>query len=328
MKAIVCQEFSPLERLKLLDVAAPIAAKEQVVIDIEAAGVNFPDGLLVQGLYQIKPPTPFSPGSEIAGTIAAIGEGVSHLVVGQRVIAFCMLGGFAEQVAVNAHAVMPLIDAIPSTEAAGLLTAHATAHHGLKQRANLQQGETLLVTGAAGGTGLAAVQIGKAMGAKVIAVCSSDEKLAVAKENGADVLINLNDGNLKELIKQATIGQGVDVVYECVGGDSFKACLSNMAWGGRLLVIGFAGGDIPQIPANHLLVKGCSVLGVFWGTFTHKQPQQFVSNMQQLMQWYAEKKVRVVIDQIFALKETPAAINKVMSRQVKGKVIINIKGSA
>ena len=324
MKAIICNEFGPVEQLECIEMDTPVAAKGQVLINIEAAGVNFPDGLLVQGLYQIRPPTPFVPGSEIAGTIAALGEGVNHLTVGQRVVAFCMLGGFAEKIVLDARMLMPLPEAISSTEAAGLLTAHATAHHGLKQRANLQAGETLLVTGAAGGTGLAAVQIGKAMGATVIAVCSSDEKLAVAKANGADILINHNDGSLKEAIKQATDGKGADVIYECVGGDTFKACLSNVAWGGRLLVIGFAGGDIPQIPANHLLVKGCSVMGVFWGTFTQKQPRDFIKNMQQLMQWYLEGKVKVVVDETFTLEHTADAIHKVMSRQVKGKVIITM----
>lgn len=325
MKAIVCQEFGPIEQLTYSDMPEPSAGSGEVVIDIAAAGVNFPDGLLVQGLYQMKPPIPFIPGSEIAGTISQVGEGVTHLTLGQRVIAFCMLGGFAEKIALNAKMVMPLPSHIPPVEAAGLLTAHATAHHALKQRANLQQGETLLVTGAAGGTGLAAVQIGKAMGAHVIAVCSSAEKLKVAQENGADTLINSSDGNLKEAIKQATNGKGADVIYECVGGDMFKACLSNVAWAGRLLVIGFAGGEIPQIPANHLLVKGASVLGVFWGTFTQKQPQDFMKNMQQLMAWYQSGEVSVVIDQTFSLEHTANAITKLTSRQATGKVIVTIE---
>jgi len=322
MKAVVCHQFSKVDDLTLETLAQPVAKKGQVVVNIEAAGVNFPDGLLVQGLYQMKPPTPFTPGSEIAGTISEVGEGVSHLSVGQRVLAFCMLGGFAEQVAVDAHLIMPLPDAIPTIEAAGLLTAHATAHHGLRQRGQLQAGETLLVTGAGSGTGLAAVQIGKAIGAKVIAVCSSDEKLAIAKANGADIGIKHTDGDLKAAIKAATDGQGVDVAYECIGGDIFKACLSNMAWNGRLLVIGFAGGEIPSVPVNLTLVKGCAVVGVFWGTFTQKQPQAFVKNMQELMGWYLAGKVKVIIDQQFALSDTVAGIEKVMSGKVNGKVVI------
>ncbi len=322
MKAIVCNEFSAVENLQLINVDAPKAKAGQVVLDIEAAGVNFPDGLLVQGLYQIKPPTPFIPGSEIAGTVVEIGDGVTHLNKGQRVICFCMLGGFAEQVAVDAKMVMPLPDDIPSTEAAGLLTAHATAHYALRQRSNLKAGETLLVTGAAGGTGLAAIQIAKAIGAKVIAVCSSEEKLAIAKENGADILINSGDAEVKSAIKFATDGRGVDVAYDCVGGELFNACLSNMAWNGRLLVVGFASGDIPKVSVNLTLVKGCSIVGVFWGTFTQKQPQIFIQNMQELMRWYQEGKVKVVIDEVFPLSATVDAINKLMSRRVKGKVII------
>jgi len=322
MKAIICNEYSAVKNLQLTDIETPIAKAGQVMLNIEAAGVNFPDGLLVQGLYQIKPPTPFIPGSEVAGIITSIGEGVTKFSLGQRVICFCMLGGFAEQVAVDANMVIPLPDYIPSIEAAGLLTAYATAHHALRQRGNLQSGETLLVTGAAGGTGLAAVQMGKAIGAKVIAVCSSEEKLSIAKENGADILINASNGDLKSAIKLATNGKGVDVVYECVGGDLFNACLSNMAWNGRLLVVGFASGDIPNIATNLTLVKGCSIIGVFWGTFTQKQPKVFINNMQELMQWYQEKKVKVVIDEVFPLSATVEAINKLTSREVKGKVII------
>ena len=324
MKAIICNEFSPVENLTLEEIESPKAKKGQVVIDIKAAGVNFPDGLLVQGLYQMKPPTPFIPGSEVAGVISEIGEDVEHLTLGQRVMTFCMLGGFAQQVAVNCRMVIPLPDYITFEEGAALLTAHSTAHHGLRQRGNLKAGETLLVTGAAGGTGLAAIQIGKAIGAEVIAVCSSDEKLAVAKENGADILINYSDGDLKAKIKTATEGKGVDVVYDSVGGDAFKACLSNIAWSGRLLVVGFASGDIPKIPANLALVKGCSIVGVFWGTFTQKQPKDFAKNMQELMQWYKEKKINVIIDETFPLSNTVGAINKLMSRQVKGKVVVKI----
>ena len=320
MKAIVCNEFAPVEQLKYEDVADPVAQKGQVVVDIKACGVNFPDGLLVQGLYQLKPPCPFIPGGEIAGVISQLGEGVNHLKVGTRVIGLCMLGGYSQKVACPATHVLPIPDGIPDDEAAALVTAHATAHHALKQRAQLKSGETLLVTGAAGGTGLAAVQIGKLMGAKVIAVCSTQEKLDVAKANGADILINYTDTDLKAAIKEVTNGKGVDVVYECVGGDTFHACSRSMAWNGRLLVVGFAGGTIPEFPVNLSLVKGYSVVGVFWGSFTQHQPQDFADNMHELLTWYVQGKVKVIIDEVIPLERAKDALNKVMGRKVKGKI--------
>ncbi|MFT2091527.1 NADPH:quinone oxidoreductase family protein [Paraglaciecola sp. 2405UD69-4] len=320
MKAIVCNKFAPVEALEYQDVPDPKAAKGQVVVDINAVGVNFPDGLLVQGLYQMKPAFPFIPGSEVAGVISEVGEGVTHLKVGMRVIALCMLGGYAEKVACPATHVLPLPDEIPDEEAAALVTAHATAHHGLKQRAQIKAGETLLVTGAAGGTGLAAVQIGKEMGAKVIAVCSSQEKLDIAKENGADILINYTDTDLKTAIKEVTNGKGVDVVYECVGGDTFHACSRSMAWNGRLLVVGFAGGTIPEFPVNLALVKGYSVVGVFWGSFTQHQPKDFAANMQELLTWYVQGKVKVIVDEVVPLERAKDGLKKVMNREVKGKV--------
>ncbi len=322
MKAIVCEAFGPVEALQYKDIADPVVKKGHVVVNIEAAGVNFPDGLLVQGLYQMQPPFPFIPGNEIAGTIAELGEGVNHLKVGQRVIALPLLGGYAEKALVPATHVMPLPDSIHANEGAALVTAHATAHHALKQRAKLQPGETLVVTGAAGGTGLAAVQIGKIMGAKVIAVCSTEEKLALAKENGADVLINYTEKDLKDALKEATDGKGADVVYECVGGDTFHACSRSMAWEGRLLVVGFAGGEIPKFPVNLSLVKGYSVVGVFWGSFTQHDPKGFAANMQELLGWYVQGKVKVVVDEALPLNRATEAMEKVMNRQVKGKMVV------
>ncbi len=322
MKAIVCEKFAPVEELLYKEVDDPIAAKGQVLIDISAIGVNYPDGLLVQGLYQMKPPFPFIPGMEVAGVISAVGEGVQHLQVGQRVIGLAGLSGYAEKVAVDAMTVMPIPDGIPDEEAAGLITAHATAHHALKQRANLQPGEILVVTGAAGGTGLAAVQIGKAMGATVVAVCSSQDKLDIAKANGADVLINYSESDLKTELKKLNDGKGVDVVYDVVGGEAFDACSRAMAWNGRLLVIGFASGTIPQFPVNLSLVKGYSVVGVFWGSFTKHEPQAFFDNMQELMTWYVEGKVKVHVDEVFPLADTAKALHKVLNRGVKGKVIL------
>lgn len=322
MKAIVCHEFAPIDALKYEDVDAPMAKPGEVVVDIEAAGINFPDGLLVQGLYQMKPPVPFIPGGEICGVVSSTGEGVKHVAVGQRVIGLCRLGGFAEQVAIPADHVMPIPAQISSDEAAALTTAHATAHHALKQRAQLKEGETILVTGASGGTGVAAVQIAKAMGATVIAACSTDEKCAMVKEHGADITVNYSENDLKDTVKEITKGKGVDVVYECVGGDIFNACTRVMAWAGRLLVIGFAGGEIPKFPVNLALVKGYSVIGVFWGSFVQHQPKDFVMNMQELLTWYVQGTVRVHIDKRFALDETVQALQYVSQRKVKGKVVV------
>ena len=270
----------------------------------------------------MQPDFPFIPGSEVAGTISEVGEGVSHLQKGQRVIAVNNLGGYAEKMTVSARQVMPLPEGIPSTEAAALVTAHATAHHALKQRANLSAGETLVVTGAAGGTGLAAVQIGKALGANVIAVCSTEEKLALAKENGADILINYQEQDLKETLKEITQGRGADVVYECVGGDAFDACSRSMAWGGRLLVVGFASGEIPKFPVNLALVKGYSLVGVFWGSFTQHEPKLFADNMKELFTWYLQGQVKVIVDEALPLQNATQALDKVMNRQVKGKMVL------
>lgn len=322
MKAIVCEKFAAVEELQYKEVEDPKAGPGEVVIDVAAIGVNYPDGLLVQGLYQMKPPFPFIPGNEVAGVISEIGEGVKHLKLGQRVIGLGMLNGYAEKIALNAQMAMPLPDGIPDDEAAGLITAHATAHHALKQRAQLKAGEILVVTGAAGGTGLAAVQIGKAMGATVVAVCSNQEKLDIAKANGADVLINYLDSDLKTELKKLNDGKGVDVVYDVVGGDAFDACSRAMAWNGRLLVVGFASGTIPQFPVNLSLVKGYSVVGVFWGSFTMHEPKAFMENMLELMDWYVGGKVKVVVDETFTLADTAKALNKVLNREVKGKVIL------
>ena len=322
MKAIVCDAFGPIDDLQYKDVADPVAEPGHVVVNVEAAGVNFPDGLLVQGLYQMQPDFPFVPGNEVAGTIVELGEGGSHLHIGQRVIALSNMGGYAEKARIAATHVLPLPDAIHVNEGAALVTAHATAHHALKQRAKLQPGETLVVTGAAGGTGLAAVQIGKTMGAKVIAVCSTEEKLALAKEYGADVLINYKENDLKETLKEVTEGKGADVVYECVGGDTFHACSRSMAWEGRLLVVGFAGGEIPKFPVNLALVKGYSVMGVFWGAFTQHDPKGFAQNMQELLTWYVQGKVKVVVDEAVPLHQATQAMKKVMNREVKGKMVV------
>lgn len=323
MKAIVCEAFGPIEALQYKDLDMPEPAKGQVRVKVLASGVNFPDGLLVQGLYQAKPEFPFVPGMEFCAEVEALGEGVKHLKVGQRLLCSSKTyGGFAEYAIVDSRLVMPLPDSVNNIDAANLMCAHGTAHHALKQRARLKSGETLVVLGAAGGTGLAAVQIGKAMGAKVIAVCSSAEKLQLAKEHGADELINYSEQNLKSSIKELTDGKGADVVYDPVGGDAFDACTRAMARNGRLLVIGFASGRIPELPVNLTLVKEYSVIGVFWGSFVAHEPMIFLQNMQELFAWHAEGAVRIETDEVFPLSRTTDALSKVMQRQVKGKVVV------
>ena len=322
MKAIVCHKFAPIESLSWEDMPDPTISSTQVLIKVHAAGVNFPDGLLVQGLYQMTPKFPFIPGSEIAGEVIEVGDNVRHINVGQRVIAICQLGGFAQKAAVDANQVLPIPSDIPMVEAAGLTTAYATAHHALKQRANVRSGETVLVTGAAGGTGLAAVQIAKAMGATVIAACSTDDKCEMARQYGADITINYTRQNLKEDVKALTQNKGVDVVYECVGGDIFDACTRLVGWIGRLLVVGFASGNIPNFPVNLALVKGYSIVGVFWGTFARYHPELFAENMQELMTWYLTGKVKVAVDTCFNLEDAVKALTYVANRQVKGKAVL------
>ena len=323
MKVVVCNEFGPLDTLEYKEVDEPSPGKGEVRVKVLATGVNFPDGLLVQGLYQARPDRPFVPGVEFCGEVEELGEGVKHLKVGQRLMCSSRTyGGFAEKAIVNAMAVLPIADEVTSIDAANLMCAHGTAHHALKQRARLKKGETLVVLGAAGGTGLAAVQIGKAMGARVIAVCSSQSKLELAKANGADDGINYNDEDLKARIKELTDGKGADVVYDPVGGDAFNACSRAMARNGRLLVIGFASGKIPELPVNLTLVKEYSVIGVFWGSFAAHEPMVFMQNMQELFAWYREGAVRLETDEVFPLSRTADALAKVMNREVKGKVVV------
>lgn len=322
MQAVQCHQFGPVSDLSVESISLPQPGPHEIRIQTHACGVNFPDALMVQGKYQLTPDFPFTPGCEVAGTVSAIGDKVRHFSVGQKVAAVCQLGGFAEYVVVPAQQVLPVPDFIDMKEAAALITAHATAHHALKQRAAIQPGETLVVTGAAGGTGLAAVQIGKAMGARVIAVCSDDAKLALAKENGADEGINYSQNDLKEELKRLTNGKGADVVYECVGGATFDTLSRSMAWEGRLLVVGFASGTIPKLPVNLALVKGYALVGVFWGVFTQKSPEIFMQNMQELLGWYQQNKVKVVIDSTYSLEEVSDALQKLTDRAVKGKLVL------
>ncbi len=323
MKAIVCEQYAAIDQLQYQEIADPQPADNEVVVSVKAAGVNFPDALIVQGLYQDKPALPFTPGIEFAGDIISCGKNVAKLTPGTRVLGFSSgYGAYAEQVKCPAFSVIPLPDDMPNVDAANLVCAHGTAQHALKQRANLQAGETLVVLGAAGGTGIAAVQIGKAMGARVIAVCSSDEKLTIAKANGADELVNYSEQNLKTEIKRLTDGKGADVVFDPVGGDAFNHCSRSMARNGRLLIIGFASGEIPNLPINLTLVKEYSVIGVFWGSFTQHEPNVFAENMKELFQWYRDKQIKVITDAEIPLEKAVDALHLMVNREVKGKVVL------
>ncbi|CAN7346264.1 NADPH:quinone oxidoreductase family protein [Pseudomonas sp. LjRoot71] len=325
MKAVLCKAFGPAETLVLEEIASPEAKKNEVLLEVHSAGVNFPDTLIIEGKYQFKPPFPFSPGGEAAGVVTAVGEKVSHLKVGDRVMALTGWGSFAEEVAVPGYNVMPIPASMDFASAAAFGMTYGTSMHALKQRANLQPGETLLVLGASGGVGLAAVEIGKAMGAKVIAAASSAEKLEVAKAAGADELINYSESSLKDEVKRLTSGQGADVIYDPVGGDLFDAAIRSIAWNGRLLVVGFASGRIPELPVNLTLLKGAAVVGVFWGAFAQRQPQDNAANFQQLFAWHAEGKLKPLVSQTFPLAQAGEAINTLGQRKAVGKVVVSVR---
>ncbi|MEE4333794.1 NADPH:quinone oxidoreductase family protein [Pseudomonas alliivorans] len=325
MKALLCKAFGPASTLVLEDIPAPDIKKNEILLDVRAAGVNFPDTLIIEGKYQFKPPFPFSPGGEAAGVISAVGEKVTHLKPGDRVMALTGWGSFAEQVAVPNYNVLPIPESMDFTVAAAFSMTYGTSMHALKQRANLQPGETLLVLGASGGVGLAAVEIGKALGARVIAAASSAEKLDVAKNAGADELINYTDTNLKDEIKRLTNGNGVDVIYDPVGGDLFDQAIRAIAWNGRLLVVGFASGRIPELPVNLALLKGASVVGVFWGSFAQRQPQDNAANFKQLFAWFEEGKLKPLVSQVYPLERAGEAIDALGERRAVGKVVISIE---
>lgn len=320
MKAIIAHAFAPLDHLVHGDWPEPEAKGDAVVIEAEAIGVNYPDGLLVQGLYQMKPPTPFVPGMEVAGRIVAIGPKVTGLKLGDRVAALTVVGGYAEKVAVSEAMTMKLPDTMTAADACALICGYGTSHHALKQRGQLKSGETLCVLGAAGATGIAAVQIGKAMGAKVIGVASSPQKQRIALEAGADIAIGYD--NLKEALKEITGGKGVDVGFDPVGGDAFEALARAMGWNGRLLVIGFASGSIPKLAVNLTLVKGFSIVGVYWGEFTVKEPRAYADNMHELVGWYLAGKVKPVIEGIYPLADAATILKRVLGRGASGKLIL------
>lgn len=322
MRALICKEFGPYENLEVAEVDAPPLNEGFVQVDVKAAGVNFPDILLVEGKYQAQPPFPFIPGTECSGVVSEVGKNTSGFKPGDRVIVATMLGGFAEQAVAPAAQVIPIPDVMSFEHAAAFTTIYGTSYHALKQRAKLQPGETVLVLGAAGGVGLATVQLAKAMGAKVIAAASSSEKLDIAKEAGADELINYSTEDLKARVREITANKGVDVVYDPVGGDYSEAALRATGWGGRYLVIGFAAGPIPKVPLNLALLNSRDILGVFWGAWAGRNPRENAQNMKELFDLYEAKKITPHISAAYPLEEFAQAFADIMERRVKGKVIL------
>lgn len=324
MKAVLCKELGLPEKLVVEEVPSPKAGKGEVVLSVKACGVNFPDTLIIQGKYQFKPELPFSPGGEVAGVVKEVGEGVTSPKPGDRVIAFNTWGGFAEEMVVEADRTIPMPDRMDFVPASAFVLTYGTSYHALKDRAQLKPEETLLVLGASGGVGIAAVQLGKMMGARVIAAASTAEKLQVCKQNGADELIKYGEEDLRARVKELTSGKGVDVVYDPVGGPYSEPALRDMAWNGRFLVVGFAAGDIPKVPLNLTLLKGCSIVGVFWGAFTRKEPENNRRNNEDLMQFFVQGKVRPHIHATYPLEQAAQALNEVMNKRVSGKVVLTI----
>ncbi len=322
MKAVLCKQHGLPDTLVFEEIPSPKAGAKQVVITVKACGVNFPDTLIIQNKYQFKPDLPFSPGGEVAGIIKEVGEGVSQLNVGDTVIAMTGWGGFAEEVLTDASRVFPVPPVFDFKTAATFAYVFGTSYHALKDRAQLKEGETVLVLGASGGVGLAAVQLAKVMGAKVIAAASTEAKLAVCSHYGADAIVNYSDDNWREQVKVLTEGKGVDVVYDAVGGHYAEPALRSMAWNGRYLVVGFAAGDIPKIPLNLPLLKGCAVVGVFWGEFATRQKKDNQANMMQLFGWLMQGKIKPHISAEYPLEQAAQALNDLLERKATGKVVL------
>jgi len=324
MKAVVCEKYGPPDSLVVKDLPSPRAGKGEVVVSMKAASINFPDVLIIENKYQFKPPLPFSPGSELAGVVKEVGEGVSEWKPGDRILAFTTYGAFAEDVKVDATRLARLPAKMSFEEGAAFVLTYGTSDHALRDRAALASGETLLVLGASGGVGLAAIQIGKALGARVIACASSEEKLAVCREHGADATINYASEDLRERIKVLTEGRGPDVVYDPVGGPYTELAFRSIAWRGRLLVVGFAAGEIPKLPLNLALLKGASVVGVFWGDFGKREPKEFAQSLRQIAAWYEQGKVKPHVSQTFPLARAAEALKLMAARKVKGKVVLTV----
>ncbi|MEL6823712.1 MAG: NADPH:quinone oxidoreductase family protein [Calditrichota bacterium] len=323
MKAIICKSYGPPEDLVLEEISSPRPGKGQLLLELKACGVNFPDTLIIQGKYQFRPDPPFSPGGDVAGIVKEVGEGVTRYKAGDHVFGVVIFGGFAEEVLIDEKSCFPIPDGMDFVTAASFMLAYGTSFHALKDRAVLKPDETLLVLGAAGGVGLTAVELGKLMGAKVIAAASTDEKLELCKKMGAEQVINYTQEDLKSRVKELTDGKGVDVVYDPVGGDFSEIALRTMAWKGRFLVVGFAAGDIPKIPLNLTLLKGCQIVGVFFGDFMLRhEPSKGMKNSMELLKLFLDGKIKPHIHKTYPLQDAPQALIDMMNRRVMGKAVI------
>jgi NADPH:quinone reductase len=325
MKAFVCTEFGPPENCAVREVETQTPDKDQVLIEVKSASLNFPDALMIEGRYQYKPPLPFSPGMDLAGIVKEVGENVTHVAPGDRVIAFSGVGAFAEMCLAAKDKVVAMPPGMSFDAAAAFGITYSTAIHAFRECGRLQPGETVLVLGAAGGVGIAAIEIAKAMGARVIAAASTDDKLALCREKGADMVINYTTEDLRKMTLELTQGKGADVVFDPVGGDYSMAAFRATAWAGRLLVVGFAAGDIPKVPLNYALLSERAIVGVFWGAWAARDPEGQRRNIEIMADWFAKGQINPVIDSTISLSEIPEALKRLMAREVKGKVVVRMK---
>jgi len=324
MKAILCEKLGQPKDLVLKEIDNLTPGPKEVIVNVKACAINFPDTLIIQGKYQMIPPMPFTPGSDFSGVIKAVGDEVKHFKPGDEVFGVTPYGALAEELKVHHKTVFPKPPKMDFPTAASFLYAYGTSLHAVKDRAKLKKGETIVIMGASGGVGLAAVDIAKKLGGRVIACASTDEKLELCTSYGADEVINYTNEDLKERIKELTDGKGADVIYDPVGDKYSEPALRAMAWKGRFLVVGFAAGNIAKIPLNLALLKGCSIVGVFWGRFTQEEPQNNMANSLQIMNWFNEGQIKPHIHKVYTLEDTPIALEEMMSRKVKGKVIIKV----
>jgi NADPH2:quinone reductase len=322
VRAVVCEQYGPPESLRVLELPAPAPEPGQAVVAVHAAGLNFPDVLIIENKYQVKPPLPFTPGSEFAGVVTDVGAGVDTLKPGDRVMGAATHGAFAEKVAVDAARLWPIPNGMDDRSAAAFLLTYATCDHALYDRARLTSGETLLVLGAGGGIGLAAIEVGAALGARVVACASDDRKLEACRQHGADATINYEREDLREAIRRVTGGRGADVICDPVGGRHTEPALRSIAWRGRLLVIGFAAGEIPKIPLNLVLLKGCAIVGVFWGEFSRREPEAFAASVRRLSEAYVAGKLRPHVSATFPLERAGEALRLMANRGVVGKLVL------
>ena len=327
MKALICPSLGPPGNLKVVDVEPPVAGRGEAVVEIAYTALNFFDTLIIEGKYQLKPEPPFSPGGEFSGRVVALGPEAKGVSVGDRVLGFSGYGAARERVAIATNRLARVPDGLPLDKAAGLAIAYGTSLHALKQRAEMKPGETLVVLGASGGVGLAAVEIGAAMGARVIACASSDDKLAFTRRYGAAEAINYATEDLRARLKELTGGKGVDVVYDPVGGALAEPAIRSLGWKGRFLVIGFASGEIPRPPLNILLLKGCDIRGVYWGEFTAREPEAHRENMAQLLEWAESGALSVHIHATYALEEYEQALEALSKRQTMGKTLFRLNAA-